>query len=254
LTHLFLEIANWAARALAIPGVRGTWKYGSKRWQRRQFKKIFGREAQEHFLAFGTLEINPSIAQLLATLDQQLSRFPFTKHGRPDMSFSAQKVASSCELRAVAYIGPALSLDGDRTSRVFADDSVEGKLDIDFISFGAMSNLMTVTAFANPANQFVDYDRTLGFFASKKNGQRVCNVREGYDYGVILKIHPEQFPQRTWIVCAGVGEWGTSGSAWFLAHNWGSLAKKLKDSDQFACVIEVRPGQDESAVFRTLLS
>lgn len=169
------------------------------------------------------------------------------------MLFSAQRVVSGCELRAVAYVGPALSTDGNLASKVIADDLIADKLDIDFISFGAMNNLKTITVFANPANHLVDYDRKLGFFVSKKNGQRLCDVREGCDYGVILKIHPTQFPRRTWMVCAGIGEWGTSGSAWFLAHRWRDIAKKLKDSDQFACVIEVRTGQDESAtlgVFR----
>lgn len=254
MTHLFLEIVNWAARALAIPGLRGMWKYGSKEWWRRQFKKVFGREVQEHFLACGALEINPIIPQLLMTVNRQLSQFPFTKPGRRDMSFSAQRVASVCELRAVAYIGSALSVDGGRTSKVVADDWIAAKLDVDFISFGAMNNLMTINAFANAANRYIDYDRNLGFFVSKKDGQPLCDVRAGYDYGVILKIHPDQFPERTWIVCAGIGEWGTSGSAWFLSHNWRSLAKNLKDNDQFGCVVEVRPGQDESAVLRKLLS
>src|ERR1700730_13243752 len=157
--HLFLEIANWAARALAIPGLRETWKYGGKKWWRRQFKKIFGREAQEHFLVYGTVEINPAILRLLVSVDQQLSRFPFAKPGRLDMSFSAQRVASVSELRAVAYIGSALSLDGGRASKVVADDLIAARVDIDFISFGAMNNLMTINAFANSANRFVDYNR-----------------------------------------------------------------------------------------------
>jgi hypothetical protein len=191
---------------------------------------------------------------MLKSANQQLGAFPFTKPTHPEMLFSAQRVASGCELRAVAYVGSALSLDGGIASKVIADDLIAGKLDIDFISFGAMSNLLTLNAFSNPANQFVDYDRKSGFFVSKKDGQRLCDVRKGCDYGVILKIHPEQFPKRTWIVCAGIGEWGTSGSAWFLAHKWRDLAKDLKNSDQFACVIEVTPGQDESAIVRVRLN
>jgi hypothetical protein len=249
-----LELSNWVARGLAIPGLKATWKYGIKRWWRRKFKKVFGQGSQEYFLAFGILEINPAIPQLLVAVSQQLSDFPFTKPSRADMSFSAQRVASSCELRAVAYLGSALSLDGGRASKVVADDLIAGKLDIDFISFGAMSNLMTLNAFANPANHFVDYDRKSCFFVSKKDGKWLCDVRKGCDYGVILRIHPEQFPKRTWIVCAGIGEWGTSGSAWFLAHKWRDLAKSLKNSDEFTCVIEVRPGQDESAIVRVLLN
>ena len=170
------------------------------------------------------------------------------------MSFSAQRVASACELRAVTYVSSALSVEGGRASRVIGDDSIATKLDIDFISFGVMNNLLTRNALANSANRFVDYDLKSGFFVSKKDGQPLCEVRAGHDYGVILKLHPDQFPKRTWIVCGGVGEWGTSGSAWFLANRWKSLAEKLKDDDQFVCIIELQPGQDESAVLRNFLS
>lgn len=250
LTGLLLEISNWAARALAIPGLKATGKYCNKRWWRRKFKKVFGQDSREYFLVFGNLEIHPEIQHMLKSANQQLGAFPFTKPTHPKMLFSAQKVASGCELRAVAYLGSALSLDGGIASKVIADDLIAGKLDIDFISFGAMSNLVTLNAFSNPANQFVDYDLKSRFFVSKKGGQQLCDVRRSCDYGVILKIHPEQFPRRTWIVCAGIGEWGTSGSAWFLAHKWRDIAKDLKDNDQFAFVIEVTPGQDESAILR----
>jgi hypothetical protein len=236
LPALLVEVSNWAARALALPGLKATMKYCNKRWWRRKFKRVFGRDSQEYFLAFGTLEV-----------DRALGAFPFTKPGRPKMRFSAQRVASGCELRAVAYVGSALSSDGGVTCKVVADDKMAEKLDLDFISFGAMSNLLTLNAFENPANLFVNYDPKSGF-VSKKDGQRLCDFRPGYDYGLILKIHPTQFPNRTWIVCAGIGEWGTSGSAWFLAHKWRELAKDLKGNDQFACLVEVTSGQDESAV------
>jgi len=45
---------------------------------------------------------------------------------------------------------------------------------------------------------------------------------------------------------AGLGEWGTSGSAWFLAMKWKELLKRSKGRD-FGAVIRVRQGQDESA-------
>jgi hypothetical protein len=46
------------------------------------------------------------------------------------------------------------------------------------------------------------------------------------DHGFILRITPPEFPTRSWIVCAGLGEWGTSGSSWFLANKWQELVEK----------------------------
>lgn len=67
-----------------------------------------------------------------------------------------------------------------------------------------------------------------------------------FDYGLILKTHPVQFPNRTWLMCAGFGEWGTSGASWYLANQWETIRKQVK-SRPFAAVVRVRHGQDESA-------
>jgi hypothetical protein len=251
---LLLGFLNWAARALAIPGVKSSWSFGKKRWWRRKFKKVFGQAEKEYFLACGMLQVNPLIRQFVRNADPQLANYPFVKPTRLQMQFSAERVASGSEVRALAYIGDALKTDGGLASRVVPDDLIESRLDIDFVSFGAVSNLMTLATFENPSNQLASFDSAAGTFVSKVDGQPLYRVPDGYDCGIILRIHPNQFPRRTWIVCAGLGEWGTSGSAWFLAYRWREIVEKLKDVDQFVCVIQVRLGQDESATLQTYAS
>lgn len=53
-----------------------------------------------------------------------------------------------------------------------------------------------------------------------------------------------QFPHRTWLSCAGFGEWGTS---WFLATKWKVLSEQAKAEEDFLALILVKQGQDESA-------
>jgi hypothetical protein len=72
--------------------------------------------------------------------------------------------------------------------------------------------------------------------------------RARMEYGIILKIHPTQFPERTWIACAGMGETGTSGAAWFLARKWKELEKRADGAGRFFALIAVEQGKDESAV------
>jgi hypothetical protein len=244
---LLFGVLNWAARALAIPGVKSTWSYGKRRLLRRQFKRVFGSAAREYSLAYADLEVNPTIQQVARTVNSQLGDFPLIKPARANMMFKAQKVVSCSALRALSYIGSSLRSDGALVGRLVADDAICGELDVDFISFGAMSNLKTIDVFANPSNQLAEYNPRINFFVSKTDGTPLCDVQAGFDYGIILKIHPSQFPQRTWIACAGVGEWGTSGSAWFLANKWKEIAAKVKESDQFVCVIKLVEGQDQSA-------
>jgi hypothetical protein len=46
------------------------------------------------------------------------------------------------------------------------------------------------------------------------------NFAVGLENASCLKIIPKSFPNRVWIAVAGLGEWGTSGAAWFLSKNW----------------------------------
>jgi hypothetical protein len=235
----------------SVTGTYATFRFLLKRYRRRRFKRVFGSAAQAYDLVFAALEVHPAVVNALQPNNPQLARFPLAKPGRPQMAFSAQKVVSSCEIRAVTYLESSLASNAGITARTVADDSVVQRLDFDFISLGATSNLKTNDIFGNAANNLADYDPSLGFFVLKTSNQPVCAIRAGYDYGIILKIHPTQFPRRTWIACAGLGEWGTSGSAWFLANKWHEIEKKVHDEQPFLCVIEVRVNQDESA---TLIS
>ena len=67
-----------------------------------------------------------------------------------------------------------------------------------------------------------------------------------FDYGLILKIKPKQFPDRTWFTCAGLGEWGTSGAAWYLAKKWKDI-HNFAENSAFAIIVRVKKDQDEFA-------
>jgi hypothetical protein len=96
----------------------------------------------------------------------------------------------------------------------------------------------------NSNNQLVTFDNAR--FTTVDSRRPIVNPRAGYDYGLILKIHPRQFPMRTWITCAGIGEWGTSGAAWYLGNKWKEIQEYFGD-EQFAIIVRVSPLQDESA-------
>jgi hypothetical protein len=207
-------------------------------WYRRRFKRIFGHGREPYILVPARFNFD----------EQQGKRgFPLVKEGKPGRNFSAEYVASGCEVRAASYLSSAFGKDGHRLS-VFEDEkSVRAKLDMDFISFGALSNDKTIDVFENAANDLATFDTNKGFFVSKKTGEPLCARRSDRDYGIILKIHPTQFPERTWIACAGLDETGTSGSAYFLAYKWKELEEHFRGQEQFVAVIEVEEDKDESA-------
>lgn len=87
------------------------------------------------------------------------------------------------------------------------------------------------------------------FMADRLTGKSLIrDYHEYLDYGIILKINPAQFPGRTWIACAGMGEFGTSGAAWFLSKKWPELERLAQGAGSFFALLAVEPGKDESAV------
>jgi len=62
---------------------------------------------------------------------------------------------------------------------------------------------------------------------------------------MVLKVTNQRFPGCFFFVCAGLGEWGTSGAAWYLATKWRDLQKEFGNA--FGIVVEVELRSDESA-------
>src|SRR3990172_11321170 len=127
------------------------------------------------------------------------------------------------------------------------DAETRAILDLDFVSFGGpRSNFKTDDCQSNSGNTLALFDHQNHQFVARSNGQRLIEFEPGFDYGLILKIRPSHFPNRVWFACAGIGEWATSGAAWFLANKWQEIRKEA-GRHPFAAVIRVRPGQDQSA-------
>jgi hypothetical protein len=257
-THLHAFVQNIVAAlplevvvALIVTGTLSIlgWlsRQSYKHWRRIRFAKVFGRDLSRYSFVFGTLVVRQDLLVLAEKIATSLARFPLSKPGRIDVAFSAQTLTSGCEIRAVAYLFSLLRRIGRISVDVVSDETITSKLDLNFVAFGATSNLKTVDTFANPGNDLADYNKEIACFVSKKDGSSLHPKPESRDYGIILKIHPSQFPERTWICCAGIGEWGTSGAAWFLANRWKEIAKDIRKDESFVCVVEVTPQQDESA-------
>ncbi|MEQ1936383.1 MAG: hypothetical protein ABL962_21215 [Fimbriimonadaceae bacterium] len=180
------------------------------------------------------------------TLDLAEPSHPYIKlDGDPSARFSISQPVSIAEVRAANYLANSIGKYMNATPGLRSDLDVSTTLDLDFISLGGpASNFKTQDCLLNRANRLVQVDGKTGNLTLR--GRALYKSEEDFDYGVILKIHPSQFPARTWIACAGRGEWGTSGAAWFLANKWNEIRKRVGNFP-FVVVVSVRPGQDESA-------
>jgi hypothetical protein len=188
-------------------------------------------------------------------------RYPYVKTPRRSSGqqntnavFSMEHPISECEVRASTYITTLLAYPGTLRPMLTSDNDAETLLDSNFIALGGpRSNYKTEDILASPANTFVDINAAF----SLKTGEAlpsVCNNE--IDHGIILRITSPQFPRRSWIVCAGLGEWGTSGAAWYLANKWEELLSAVHpvayrlgfcSIPDFLTVIRVVRYQDQSA-------
>lgn len=170
-------------------------------------------------------------------------------------SYSMEHPISECEVRASTYISTLLGRAGNLRPVLISDIEASSLLDSNFISFGGPgSNYKTADALASSANIFIRM--SVNEYSLPTGIRLPFTCTNEADHGFILRITPPEFPTRSWIVCAGLGEWGTSGSAWFLANKWQELIERIHpfayQSDimhipDFMAMIRVRPGQDQSA-------
>lgn len=230
---------------LITVGIIELFGYFCKKYQNAQFKAIFGDDVAKisgFHIVYAQFSLAPSYDE-----KGQLRSHPFRKPDKPEIGFSIDNPISSCEVRAAKYITAIVGAQTNTSPILSPDFDLRGRLDFSFVSLGGpLSNYKTDDANSNAGNRLVNFDQNNGRFICIKAGNSPVKFDPDFHYGMILKIHPMQFPKRTWIVCAGIGEWGSSGAAWYLANKWKELYSYAKKKP-FACIIRVKDKQDESA-------
>ncbi|HUT29147.1 MAG TPA: hypothetical protein VMX13_05080 [Sedimentisphaerales bacterium] len=153
-------------------------------------------------------------------------------------------ITPCADTRAMGHLvysfGENVKLPPTMDSDVDADE----RMDISFVSIGGTGNLKTCDLLED-ASDFRGFE-----FKGESILWRtsiLVTAHDDVDYALIIKIHPESNPERTWICCAGVGEWGTSGAAWFLARKWKEI-HKWAGNKPFAIITKTQFNSDESTV------
>jgi hypothetical protein len=223
------------AFALCVWGRRALWHRVIKRRARR----FFGNDSLDGalHLVYSEWELRPDCLH-----PEKSPEFPYRKPGETGYMMKTSRVLPLCDARAIGYLASELAKFSGKTAPVTSDVSIRQRLDKSFVSYGLGSNHKTRDLLSNPSNELFDFDFESNTLSLGGDG---VTCEQGFDYGVIAKIRPQQFPNRVWIACAGLGEWGTSAAAWYLANKWSELYAAAKGKP-FAALLRVRPDQDES--------
>lgn len=223
---------------------------------RAAFRRIFGSRAVESGIITVTLDTYRDI-RLLSVDDQQrigimptrtisLQEQRFFKIF-PDGHWTALPGASAdilgyCSARGAGYLVDSLRIP-TVVVRVVSDTEVSSRWDGTFLNLGSSaSNIKTDQTKHLPENMLLREDMGKFILAS---GDEIA-MEERTDKGVILKIVNPFFTGYSILVCAGLGEWGTSGAAWFLATRWRMLSRRF-GRNRFLLVVGVTIGTDASA-------
>jgi hypothetical protein len=220
---------------LAIPRAIQNWR----------FRRFFGQDAVAGDRIFGVLD------PVTLPVSPQANRY--IKHflgRRPDQALiGPTDVLGLCSVRVASYASGLFSRfrPSHKPLAFTVDNDVANRWDASLFCFGSSdSNLKTFDIEFLPEQKFYSMEFNTAGSRVFKVGNREFGVDRKHDHGVLLRIKNPRHPEHALFVCAGLGEWGTSGAAYHLFSNWSSLARKHGRSD-FCKVIRVEHGSDESA-------
>jgi hypothetical protein len=224
-------------------GIIELYKFYKLRIQHAKFTKIFGLYDKEKLhLILPSLSVRPDIAAHLKTTSLPAPDFLFVKYGGTYIKSS--KLLAYCDTLSLKYLIDIISNVLGSKSQITSDDDLKSNLDLSFISFGGNS-FYCQYILNQPDNIF--YSFIGDTIVSKQDSTKVFQLDNNFDYGFIIKYKHINFPNRVWIIIAGLGETGTSGAAWYLSKNWSRLSKSFNEKP-FGVVVKVKHGIDGSAI------
>jgi len=216
-----------------------------------RLKKFFGSSVlSERFaIVYGTLQdprprIDPA-GNLLLRFQKQF------KDGRIiHISGPFENIVGDCEIRASGYLAQNVGRAREQTIRIMSDLKAYDDMNSSFIALGSpASNDISGFIMRETANQFYNFTQVGAqvFIEAVPDKKQYSGFQPPArkDCAVLMRIRNDRFPEHFLFVCAGLGEWGTSGASWFLATHWENLYREFK-KDNFALILEVDIGSDTS--------
>ena len=210
-----------------------------------KFKKFFGKVAISGDKVFAV--VDPYTHPLPRNSNRFIKRFLNRKPDQP--LIGEDNVLGVNVVRVITYASSLFSKYRKKIVpiNVDIDENIESKWDGTFICFGSSdSNIKTYDIEQLPEQTFYTFDfGEDGYRRFNIGGKHFTNVHHK-DYGILLRLINPRYSEHFLFICAGLGEWGTSGSAYYLFDRWKELYKKYKGKE-FCKIIEVNVGSDESA-------
>ncbi len=210
----------------------------------RAFGQIFGSDLDELYVIYPSLN-SPTRDTMYSKPQSQVPRILV-------FAINLTTLNSNAITRSVSHLAYAIGRCSKSLPRIRSDVEMDPLMDISFVTMGGLTNFKSIDVLDNDSNTFLQFknDRIV----SRSSQKTIAKAEGRTDCALILKIHPANNPERTWLCVAGIGEWGTSGAAWWLSRHWKLLRKRAKNKP-FACITKTTIGSDDStSLFRLFLT
>lgn len=218
-------------------------------WINRSFKKIYGKDITREFHVVYPLHCEPLPPRELPHWKPVFHKLPRKNGSVVHSGVNLKQITSIASAKSIGYLVNAFGKSPKISPTISSDHDIDEKMDISFISIGGKGNIKTEDLLENLGNEFYEFriNNNVLNITNKKTGEKVVdtNDMDKCDYGVIIKINPAHNPEKTWICCAGVGLWGTSGASYYLAQKWKEILK-WAGNKPFGCVIKTKVLSDDS--------
>lgn len=214
----------------------------------RKFKDIFGGNNDYNIIC--GLYDTPNITQEPFCAKCKLVFPKQQRRGTIKSNVGAQnleKITSIATLESIGYLLYTFGRNIKIHPNITSDEEVDDKMNLSFVSIGGLNN-KTIDLLNDSENHYLDYNCLRITPKGVEDNEYTLQKYPGYDLGIIIKIHPANNPQCTWMCCAGFGLAGTSGAAYYLSHKWNDIHKWAKNKP-FGCIIKTRKGSNESTEF-----
>lgn len=144
--------------------------------------------------------------------------------------------------KEVAMFGSLLAPFRKNPIEVVTDEEVNTVMDATLICFGSSdSNLKTYDIENQYGKQFYEFFFNINGQRAFRMRQTIYNLDQGTpakDKAVLLKIKNPNDKGYSYIICAGLSEWGTLAACYYLVRNWKTLYREYKRKD-FCLLLEV---------------
>jgi hypothetical protein len=213
-------------------------------FQRRSFQLFFGElsDSLTTYLVYPDFVLSDQARLLLQSMSHA-ETFRKKADNYPGTRFvDVPKIVASNDLQAVVVMATKLGKYLRDSPILITDGQAITDSSRSLLSFGLTSNAVT--------ELYQRHDQSPLFRIEDPEGEPKLIVESGgkvkrfgrennYQYGIIMRYrpNPSEYPNRFWIICAGLGAAGTPAAAWRLSHNWRPYHRRFGQKD-FLIVIK----------------